>query len=227
MEDPKAGVLLRFLRSLDQTTTHLFLMGDIFDLWIADHAGFTNKFAPLIHEIANLVKKGVEVHYFEGNHDFHLKEFWQDRVGATVHEAPVLMRLGSQIFRLEHGDQTNPEDRVYRFQRWCLRTSIIEFLCFMAPGWLVNFIGETWSGRSRKKRPYVNEAVRERARRFAEEAALHQNFDLMICGHIHMKDDHRFRVQNRDVRYLNLGTWLVQPSVLEIADRHVSTIELS
>src|SRR5690606_18651388 len=111
---------------------------------------------------------------------------------------------------------------------WTLRTRFIEYWCFKAPSALVNFIGETWSGKSRKKRPYVNEAVRERARRFAQEAAEKQKFDLMICGHIHMKDDFKFKTsKGQEVRYMNLGTWLVQPTVLEVSDEHIQTIELT
>ncbi len=227
MEDPKAGVLLRFLKSLDRDTTHLFLMGDIFDLWIADHALFSNRFAPLVHEIVNIVRRGVEVHYFEGNHDFHLKEFWQDKMGVHVHEAPYYMKLGSMRVRLEHGDQTNPEDRVYRFQRWTLRTWLIETMSFYAPGSLVRFIGENWSGTSRKKRPYVNQAVKERARKFAEDQANEEFFDIMVCGHTHMRDDHAFKVDNKNSRYINLGTWLLKPATLEITDQSVQFIELN
>ncbi|HEX4923438.1 MAG TPA: UDP-2,3-diacylglucosamine diphosphatase [Bdellovibrionales bacterium] len=226
MEDPKAGILLRFLRSLDRETTHLFLMGDIFDLWVADHTLFATRYAPLVHEIVNLVRRGVEVHYFEGNHDLHLKEFWQDRMGAIVHEGPVYLELGDKTFRLAHGDETNPEDRVYRFQRWTLRTRFIEAVCFNLPSAAVNFVGERWSGHSRKKRPYVNEPVKQRARRFAEEKAAERPFDYMICGHTHMRDEHVFKSGGREARYINLGTWLVQPAALEITSDTIQFIDL-
>ncbi|MEQ1877386.1 MAG: UDP-2,3-diacylglucosamine diphosphatase [Bdellovibrionia bacterium] len=227
MEDPKAGILLRFLKSLERDTTHLFLMGDIFDIWIADHQLFANKFAPIVHEIVNLVRRGVEVHYFEGNHDFHLKEFWQDKVGARVHEEPFYMDLGSRRIRLEHGDETNPEDKVYRFQRWTLRTKVIEYACFWAPSKFVRFVGETWSGKSRKKRPYVNQELKERVRRFVEERAREDFFDLLICGHTHMRDDHSFEIGNKKSRFINLGTWLAQPSTLEITGDTIQFIELN
>lgn len=227
MEDPRAGILLRFLKSLERDTTHLFLMGDIFDLWIADHDIFANKFAQLSHEIVNLVRRGVEVHYFEGNHDFHLKEFWQDKVGARVHEAPYYMTLGNYRVRLEHGDETNPEDRLYRFQRWTLRTWLLEKMCFLAPSWFVRFIGETWSGQSRKKRPYVNQSLKDRVRRFVQEKSRERHFDLMICGHTHMRDDFEFEVNGKKSRFINLGTWLEKPSTLEVTNESIQFIELN
>jgi UDP-2,3-diacylglucosamine pyrophosphatase LpxH len=137
------------------------------------------------------------------------------------------MNLGALKLRLEHGDETNPEDKLYRFQRWVLRSWLIETMCHHAPGGLVRFIGETWSGTSRKKRPYVNQAVKERARQFAEQKAQEDFFDLMICGHIHMRDDHSFETGAKKSRYINLGTWLAQPATLEITKDTIQFIELT
>jgi UDP-2,3-diacylglucosamine hydrolase len=48
---------------------YVFLVGDIFDLWIGKHDYFVSRFKPIVDAIAELVRAGVEVHYFEGNHD--------------------------------------------------------------------------------------------------------------------------------------------------------------
>ena len=55
--------LLRFLRFLatDSQTTHLFLLGDIFDLWVGDSNVFQTKFQAIIDELAALKKKGIEL----------------------------------------------------------------------------------------------------------------------------------------------------------------------
>ena len=75
----RARAFLDFLRSLSaaEGTTHLVLLGDIFDLWVADHDYFIKKYGDIIDEIRRLTEEGVEVSYFEGNHDLHLRYFWE------------------------------------------------------------------------------------------------------------------------------------------------------
>ena len=122
--------LLLFLHSLENEknkATHLFLVGDIFDLWIYDHSYFVEKFPKIVNAIRVIVQKGIEVHYFEGNHDLYLKRFWQQEVGVKVHDGPVFFNLGSKKFRVEHGDLMNPDDRGYFFLKSILSFFIVFF----------------------------------------------------------------------------------------------------
>ena len=121
---PRAALFLDFLKNLSAggNVSHLFLMGDIFDLWVAAHAYFIVKYQSITDEIVRLRDAGVAIHYFEGNHDLYLKHYWGETIGLTVHEGPAYMDLGHVTVRIEHGDQMDPDDRGYRFLRWFLRT---------------------------------------------------------------------------------------------------------
>ena len=50
-------------------------MVDVLDLRLADHRYFVDKHQSVIDEILRLKDEGVEIHYFEGNHDFHLRYY--------------------------------------------------------------------------------------------------------------------------------------------------------
>ena len=128
--DSRARLFLAFLADLrgGENASHLFLMGDIFDLWVAAHSYFVDKYQPITDEILRLQDEGVEIHYFEGNHDLYLEHYWGQQVGLTVHEGPAYFELGHQTVRIEHGDQMDPDDRGYRFLRWFLRTPPLKFL---------------------------------------------------------------------------------------------------
>ena len=78
--------LLRFLHFLrdNSEATHLFLLGDIFDLWVGDSDIFQTKFQAIVDALADLKQKGMQVVYFEGNHDVHVKRFWE-KMGIPVH----------------------------------------------------------------------------------------------------------------------------------------------
>src|SRR5688572_16621373 len=86
-QDPKHALFLKFLREkiLAQSGTHLFLVGDIFDLWIGDHMHFIEHYQDAIQELTYLQDEGVEIHYFEGNHDLYLDKFWHRRLGFHVY----------------------------------------------------------------------------------------------------------------------------------------------
>ena len=191
--EPKALIFLRFLKSLGKDCSHLFLMGDVFDIWISDQRFFSDRYQAVVEAILRIRDRGVEIHIFEGNHDFHLSNFWEKKHGIQVHSDWTVLQVGPWRMRLEHGDQTNPEDKAYLRLRRVLRSSFMRHLTALAPGRLVAFVGDNWSSGSRKAKPYIDEKALLRARRFAEERYDEDLFDIMIAGHIHMKDEYEFK----------------------------------
>src|SRR5689334_4808271 len=91
--DSKSKLFVRFLDDLlaqsrggvGEKPTHLFLVGDIFDLWIGSHDYFRQTFSEVVEAVSRLVQAGLQVHFFEGNHDLYLKTFWHDQLGVVVH----------------------------------------------------------------------------------------------------------------------------------------------
>lgn len=211
-EDPKLFLFIKFLKSLHQNLpTHLFLLGDIFDLWIAHHDYFLKEYAEVIEALRELEKKGVEVHYFEGNHDLYLRHFWQKVLGFQVHEGAFSFVLKGMRFRLEHGDQMDPSDRGYRFLRWFLRTPALKWMAPRLPSSLVVKIGEWASHHSRDYTSHKKVSSRERSEtifiQHVQEQMEHDKVDVVISGHIH----ERFDLNLNGGKAVNLGTWLKHP----------------
>jgi UDP-2,3-diacylglucosamine hydrolase len=207
-----AKVLLHFLSGLKaEGATHLFLVGDIFDLWVGGHEYFREKFAPVVETLRKLVQQGIEVHFFEGNHDFHLAKFWSKEVGASVHSDAEIFDLAGQTVRVEHGDLINPEDHGYLFLRWFLRTPVLRFLSLNLPSSLVKQIGERSSRASRHYTSTAKELPVERIKSLIRTYAAHvfrdDPFDLIISGHVHVQDDTTFSAGGLEVRSVNLGSW--------------------
>lgn len=61
--DSREELLLQFLGKLSggENASHLFLMGDIFNPWIAAHRYFIDKYQPITGEIARLKGVGCEL----------------------------------------------------------------------------------------------------------------------------------------------------------------------
>ncbi len=213
--------LLLFLHSLENKkypVTHLFLVGDIFDLWIANHRYFIDKFLKIVNAIKAVVAQGIEVHYFEGNHDLYLKNFWQQEVGVKVHEGPVYFSLGTLKVRVEHGDFMNPEDKGYLFLRRFLRSFPIKTLAQNLPGKSVSWIGEKMSHASRKhtsgRKMLMEEKIKEFMHNYAEQVVEQQPFDYLITGHTHVRDIYEFANKGEQVFSINLGSWFDEQNVL-------------
>ena len=213
-DDPKATLFVEFLSALSAAkgTTHLFLLGDIFDMWLADHRYFIDRYPGIIAELKRLQGEGVAVHYFEGNHDLHLRKYWGNELGFDVHSDPIQLTLAGTRLRLEHGDQMDPDDRGYRFLRWFLRTPPLKILIENLPGKLAAWIGERASATSRRytsERKTISTAdAIEKIRAHAARVHAETPFDLLIAGHVHVRDDY---ADTQGFRAVNLGTWLDQP----------------
>ena len=224
LDQPEARVLLGLLEDLGprMKATHLFLVGDIFDFWLGGHGYFIQKFAPIVDHLRRIAASGVEVHYFEGNHDLYLRDFWQVELGIRVHVRACLFELGNLKVRVEHGDMLDPADRGYRFLRRLLRTPFIEYVGTRLPGGLLARIGRAASGTSRRytsqHKTISDERARTTVRSHAEEAIREEPFDLIITGHVHVRDDHEFEVGGRKARSVNLGSWADSPCAFRITD---------
>jgi UDP-2,3-diacylglucosamine hydrolase len=225
------GKLNRSVREHDiNRPTHLFLVGDIFDLWIGGHDYFRNKFATVVSLVRELANSGVKVHFFEGNHDLHLEEFWHAGLGVQVHSNAEYFQLAGLTVRIEHGDLINPDDKGYLFLRKLLRTDLIKQLALNLPSAAVTFIGERASRASRNYTSTAKELPKDKIRTLirahAERIFNERPYDLLITGHVHVKDDIEFEAGGRRVRSVNLGSWYDGPKVFVLSQKSGEFIDL-
>lgn len=225
--------LLRFLFELNKNPQQhqLFLVGDIFDVWVSDGSVFVEKFQLVIAELAKLQENGGKVYYFEGNHDVHIDKFWTPRFQIEVFDGPRNFSLGGLKVRVEHGDFINPDDHAYLRYLSIIRHPIIEFLGHTLPSRFWSYIATRQSKKSRKKTSRYavdnSEKIKSLIRAHAERTVLKDNFDLIVTGHMHVFDDYQFTKNNKERRSINLGTWLEKPRALKISDGKIEIVDLS
>jgi UDP-2,3-diacylglucosamine hydrolase len=214
---PLEKLLLKIAQ--DAQATHLFLLGDIFDLWMADHVYFKRKFRRTLQALQKIQERGLKIHYFEGNHDLDLKPYFASS-GFEVHEQALKTELGGKKFLIEHGDQMDPSDRGYLFLRWFLRTAVMRRLGRALPGVVVQKIGNSMSSTSRqytdrlKKR--LGEDAPARRQKILEKILAHvrrvrareKDFDFFVSGHIHERFHEKLQEEGKSFEVINLGSWL-------------------
>lgn len=214
----------------------VYLLGDIFDLWVSNHQIFVHSYKRLIHNLIQVKQKGFKVVYFEGNHDLHLNKFWHQELGFEVQREIKTYSIEGLKFRLEHGDLINSKDLAYLRLRRFLRTPTMTFLAHTLPGLFWKILGQKWSHESRKNSRRFKEnkttEIIEMIRNYAENQDQDQNqgqdhdqkqkhdpdrdpFDVMITGHMHVKDTYEFQKNNETKISINLGSWFEEPSILK------------
>lgn len=226
--------LLRFLRYLEaraeQKPVHLFLLGDIFDLWVGPHLFFADRFKDIIQSMHSLTKKGVQITFIEGNHDVHIDGFFKT-IGVNVFVEAQYYDLDGLTVRIEHGDLINQEDTRYLRYRSLIRQSFVKHISWILPGSFWSVVGDRASKMSRAKSGKYQAAkeadLRLMIRRHTPRAFVEKPFDYIITGHMHIREDHTERMGVRNVRTVNLGSWFETPvQVFKIENGNGEWVEL-
>ncbi len=230
LDDESSRLLLLFLRNIwPKAPGDIYLLGDIFDIWVSNHSLFIKKYAPLIDELKKVKLQGFKVVYFEGNHDLHLKKFWKQELGFEVYYDVGFFSIEGQIFRLEHGDLINQKDLDYLKLRRFLRTPTMIALGHWLPGRFWNMVGEKWSSTSRKAtlayQQQRNAEVVNMIREHAKSEVLKRPFDCIVSGHMHVVDDFDFEANGKKIRSFNLGTWLDGAKILKYENQNFTWLK--
>jgi len=96
--------LLQKLLSGDVQTPQLFLMGDNFDLLFGYNA-YIQTFSREAITVLQILSEKMEIHYFEGNHDFCLSPIFPDIHVYSRQIQPVYFQMQGKQVGISHGDR--------------------------------------------------------------------------------------------------------------------------
>ena len=209
----KYGVFLNLLETClkDQNLKELFLVGDVFDLWLGHKSLFIKEHEKLISLLESIAKT-KKVHIFEGNHDFHFKKSWWAKKGITIHSESYEFSENNKKWYVCHGDLLNKSDYGYRSLRWLFRSLFVQGLVKILPGKLLYKIGAGLSSTDSKATQVYNkeqslESFKQKWRRWLKDFfKKHPSVDVFVCGHYHV----RLQESVEGKETFNLGSWLVE-----------------
>ena len=96
--------LLQKLESGEVQTSQLFLMGDNFDL-LFGYNDYIQSFSGEAIALLQKLSETIEIHYFEGNHDFCLNNIFTNVNVYSRDEQPVRFALDEKQVAISHGDK--------------------------------------------------------------------------------------------------------------------------
>jgi len=212
-DDEGCGLLLSFLREAARNLDHLFIVGDLFDFWFSKGGVVYPGFQPVIDELAALQGSGVQVHLFEGNHDFWLADYFTRHHGIEVFTDETLLQLDGKQIYIAHGDLVDETDRGYRLLRSVLRSRLFFGLQRLLPLPFLWRFARLSSDASKEYLAKPQEGLAAKMEAFALKK-FDEGIDAVILGHCHLPAIRTHSVGDRKGQFVLLGDWLHHRSYL-------------
>lgn len=211
-----ATELYHYLNSIKPKT--LILNGDIIDIWQFRKSYFPKSHLKVIKKIIDLASKGTKVYYLTGNHDEMLRKFSTSTIGNFTLADKIVLDLDYKKAWIFHGDVF---DASVQHSKWIAKLGGkgYDYLILINRmlNWCMKKLGKEPYSFSKKIKASVKKAVKHISdfENTATELAIENNYDYVICGHIHEPKITRQVRKNGSTMYLNSGDWVENLTALE------------
>jgi UDP-2,3-diacylglucosamine hydrolase len=201
--------VVKFLEFISNDASEIYLLGDVFDFWFEYKNAVPKGYTRLLGKLAELSDRGVKLHYFIGNHDMWVFDYFQKEFGCVIYRNPINREINGKKFHIGHGDGLGPGDHGYKFIKSIFANPVCKWLF----RWLHPDIGipiaNFFSKRSRINTGDSDEKYlgddQEWLVQYCKKLQQTNEFDFMVFGHRHLPID---MVIDGKGRYVNLGEWI-------------------
>ena len=211
--------LVRWLDGIKEDAAAVYFLGDVFDYWYEYKYVVPRGHVRFLGKLAELSDLGIEIHFFIGNHDIWMFDYFTKEFGAIIHHKPQTIELlGKKIF-LGHGDEVGHRQLKYRFIQSMFRSRVCQILySTIHPRWTFGF-AQRWSLSSRKtgmavEKLKITQARNTKSLEDFSKAYLqtHPDVSFFIFGHLHIMLD---REISSSARLIIIGDWMQHFSYAE------------
>lgn len=211
-----AKELLNYLNSIKVKT--LVLNGDFIDMGHLKKRRLTQEHTHIIHRILQMAAAGTKVYYITGNKDDILRNYTDFSSGNLYLRNKLIVNLKGKSYWIFHGDV---------FDVFLKYAPIVTKIGGKGYDWLIRLNRLVNKFRTSIGFPKMSFATKlknsvKSAKRFInafEQTALRlaaeQNYDYVICGHIHQPEIKSVDINDKKVTYLNSGDWVENLTALE------------
>ncbi|PRD47016.1 UDP-2,3-diacylglucosamine diphosphatase [Sphingobacterium haloxyli] len=208
--------LLRYLSSIDPQK--LILNGDIIDIWQFRKSYFPESHLRVLKYVLDLAYNGCEVVYITGNHDEMLRKFGKMQFGRIELTNRKLLDIDGKKAWLFHGDVF---DASIQHTKWLAKLGgwgydrLIQLNNII--NWALTRLGYDKYSLSKKIKNSVKKAIKfiSDFEETASHLAIENNYDYVICGHIHQPQIRNIETKKGHCIYMNSGDWIENLTALE------------
>lgn len=202
-------LIIQFLDSIKDKAHSIFLVGDMFDFWFEYRKVVPKGFVRLLGKLAELSDAGIHLHFFVGNHDMWMRDYFQTELGIPVYFEPKAFAFNGVSFYIGHGDGLGPGDHGYKAMKKVFRSPLCQWLFSVLPPAIGMGLADYFSGKSRGGEEHAEEGFlgeeKEWLLIYSREVLKKENHHFFVFGHRHLPIDYRL---SNEARYINLGEWM-------------------
>jgi len=202
-------LVVQWLDEISKDADAIYIVGDIFDFWFEYKEAIPKGFVRFQGKIAELTDKGIEIHFFTGNHDMWMFGYLEKELGVKIHRKPIVIEINGKKLYVGHGDGLGPGDKGYKFIKKVFANKFFQW-CFarLHPNFGIG-IANHFSKSSRAATGNTDEIYlgdeNEWLAIYAKEYLLKEHIDYFIFGHRHLPII--LNVGDNST-YYNLGEWI-------------------
>lgn len=211
-----AKELLSYLKSINPAV--VILNGDIIDIWQFSKRYWPKSHMKVLKYIMGWISEGKEIYYITGNHDEMFRKFVDFNIGAFSIKNKVVLELDGKKAWFFHGDVF---DVTMKHSKWLAKLGAVGYDSLILINRAVNnishFFGKEKISLSKKIKDSVKSAIKF-INNFEETVttiAIENQFDYVVCGHIHQPIIKEVTTNKGNVHYLNSGDWVENLTALE------------
>ena len=181
----------------------------MFDFWYEYKKVVPKGYVRLLGKLGELTDSGIAIHFFVGNHDMWMRDYFQKELNIQVYFKPEEFERGEKKFLIGHGDGLGPGDYGYKRLKKLFRNPVSKWLFGIFPPILGIGLANYLSRRSRaaglQEEVFLGED-KEWLIIYCKEVLKEKKIDFFVFGHRHLAIDYRL---NETSRYINLGDWML------------------
>ena len=223
---PREKKFVAWLDEIKQDAHAIFLLGDLFDFWYEYKRVVPKGFTRTLGKLAEISDKGIEIHYFVGNHDLWMNGYFEEELNIPVHHQPMAFEFNGKSFLIGHGDGLGPGDKGYKRMKKVFTNPVAKWFF----RWLHPDLGIKLAQYLSVKNKMISgeEDVKflgedkEWLIQYCKSKLEVEHTDYFVFGHRHLPLDIQLNDQST---YINLGDWITYFTYAEFDGSRLNLLE--
>ena len=142
--------IISWLNEIEKDAKAIYFLGDIFDFWYEYKKVVPKGYVRFLAKLADLIEKGIDIHFIVGNHDMWVHDYLQTEIGLKVHSEGFILQENNQLIYLAHGDGLGKGDYKYKFLKLIFASKLCKWLFSrLHPNFAIS-LGQAWSNKSKR-----------------------------------------------------------------------------
>jgi len=201
-------LFIEWLDKIKHDAEAIFLLGDLFDLWMEYKTVVPKGFVRVLGKLAEISDSGISIHFFVGNHDLWVRDYFQKELNWKVYTKPTEFTFNKKTFLIGHGDGLGPGDTGYKLMKKVFTNPITRWIY----RWLHPDFGVALAQRLSLKNKLISgeEDVKylgddkEWLVQYCKRKLETKRYDFFLFGHRHLP----MEINLDNSKYINTGDWI-------------------